>query len=86
VRARESNDAAAPLPGQGYTRLHDRRSGWNLAAMTAAIGTFMDAVGVRRAELAGNSWGGGWALAFAQRHPERVNPLLADFLGEGRGR
>jgi pimeloyl-ACP methyl ester carboxylesterase len=34
-----------------------------------------DAVGVRRAALAGNSWSGGWALAFAQRHPERVSRL-----------
>jgi pimeloyl-ACP methyl ester carboxylesterase len=43
--------------------------------MTTAIGSFMDAVGVRRAALAGNSWSGGWALAFAQRHTERVSRL-----------
>lgn len=50
------------LPGQGYTQLHDRHFDWDLAAMTGAIGTFMDAVGVPRAALAGNSWSGGWAL------------------------
>jgi alpha/beta hydrolase fold len=75
VLAREHSVYVVDLPGQGYTQLHDRRFGWNLAAMTAAIGTFMDAVGVRRAALAGNSWSGGWALAFAQRHPERVSRL-----------
>jgi pimeloyl-ACP methyl ester carboxylesterase len=61
------------LPGQGYTQLKDRGFRWDLAAMTGAVGTFMDAVGIRRAALAGNSWSGGWALAFAQRHPERVS-------------
>lgn len=67
---------AVDLPGQGRTTLHDPRFGYDLDAMTAAIGTFLDAVGVPRAALAGNSWSGGWALAFAQRHPERVARLL----------
>jgi pimeloyl-ACP methyl ester carboxylesterase len=75
VLARHHSVYVVDLPGQGYTRLHDRDFHWNLAGMTAAIGTFMDAVGVRRAALAGNSWSGGWALAFAQRHPERVSRL-----------
>jgi pimeloyl-ACP methyl ester carboxylesterase len=75
VLTREHSVYVVDLPGQGYTQLHDRRFGWNLAAMTGAIGTFMDAVGLRRAALAGNSWSGGWALAFAQRHPERVGRL-----------
>jgi pimeloyl-ACP methyl ester carboxylesterase len=75
VLARDHSVYVVDLPGQGYTQLHDRHFGWNLAAMTRAIGTFMDAVGVRRAALAGNSWTGGLALAFAQRHPERVSRL-----------
>jgi pimeloyl-ACP methyl ester carboxylesterase len=75
VLARDHSVYVVDLPGQGYTQLHDRRFGWNLAAMTGAIGTFMDAVGVPRAALVGNSWSGGWALAFAQRHPERVSRL-----------
>jgi pimeloyl-ACP methyl ester carboxylesterase len=61
--------------GQGYTQLKDHRFGWDLDAMTTALGSLMDAVGIRRAALAGNSWSGGWALAFAQRHPERVSWL-----------
>lgn len=64
------------LPGQGYTELKDRDFRWDLAAMTGALGSFMDVVGVERAAIAGNSWSGGWALAFAQRHPERVSGLM----------
>lgn len=65
------------LPGQGYTELKnpdDLR--WNLAGMTGALGSFMDAVHVKRAAVAGNSWSGGWALSFAQRHPDRVSKLM----------
>jgi pimeloyl-ACP methyl ester carboxylesterase len=75
VLARDHSVYVVDLPGQGYTQLHDRHFDWDLAAMTGAIGTFMNAVGVPRAALAGNSWSGGWALAFAQRHPERVSRL-----------
>lgn len=64
------------LPGQGYTELKDPDFAWDLAAMTGALGSFLDGVGVERAAVAGNSWSGGWALAFAQRHPERVDRLL----------
>ena len=65
------------LPGQGYTELKDSDDfPWNLAGMTGALGSFMDAVHVRRAAVAGNSWSGGWALSFAQRHPERVSELM----------
>jgi pimeloyl-ACP methyl ester carboxylesterase len=75
VLARHHSVYVVDLPGQGYTQLKDHRFGWDLDAMTTALGSFMDAVGVRRAALAGNSWSGGWALAFAQRHPERVSRL-----------
>lgn len=75
VLAREHTVYVVDLPGQGYTKLKDDGFHWDLTAMTGAIGTFMDAVGVRRAAMAGNSWSGGWALAFAQRHPERVSKL-----------
>lgn len=64
------------LPGQGYTQLKDPDFGWDLLAMTSALESFLDGVGLERTALAGNSWSGGWALAFAQRHPERVDKLL----------
>jgi pyruvate dehydrogenase E2 component (dihydrolipoamide acetyltransferase)/4,5:9,10-diseco-3-hydroxy-5,9,17-trioxoandrosta-1(10),2-diene-4-oate hydrolase len=64
------------LPGQGQTVLHDPSFSWDLPAMTSALASFLDAVGLRRTALAGNSWSGGWALAFAQRYPKRVTRLV----------
>ena len=65
------------LPGQGYTKLKGPDNfRWDLAGMTGALGSFMDAVGVERTVVAGNSWSGGWALAFAQRNPDRVSKLM----------
>lgn len=65
------------LPGQGYTRLKDPGDfRWDLDGMAGALGSFMDAVGVKRADVAGNSWSGGWVLAFAQRNPDRVSGLV----------
>ncbi|MFI6290384.1 alpha/beta fold hydrolase [Nonomuraea sp. NPDC050790] len=80
--ARDHTVYVVDLPGQGYTRLNDPGFAYDLDAMVAAVGAFMDALGVRRAALAGNSWSGGWALAFAQRHPDRVSKLaLLDATG-----
>jgi pimeloyl-ACP methyl ester carboxylesterase len=64
------------LPGQGRTVLHDSSFGWDLPAMTGALAGFLDAVHLRRTALVGNSWSGGWALAFAQRYPLRVSRLV----------
>jgi pimeloyl-ACP methyl ester carboxylesterase len=36
----------------------------------------LDDLGVEQATVAGHSWGGGVALAMAQRHPSRVNGLV----------
>ncbi|SDB86698.1 2-hydroxy-6-oxonona-2,4-dienedioate hydrolase [Raineyella antarctica] len=44
---------------------------------------FMDAVGIDRAALVGNSMGGMIALAVAARHPERVSHLIT--MGPGSG-
>ncbi len=74
--ARDHTVFAVDLPGNGRTTLHDLPFRYDLDGMTTAIGTFLDAVGVPRAALAGNSWSGGFALAFAQRRPERVDRLL----------
>jgi pimeloyl-ACP methyl ester carboxylesterase len=64
------------LPGQGRTVLRDPGLGWDLPAMTSALASFLDAVGLRRTALVGNSWSGGWALSFAQRYPRRVSRLV----------
>ncbi|WP_350274793.1 alpha/beta hydrolase [Kribbella sp. HUAS MG21] len=80
--SREHTVYVVDLPGQGYTQLKDPDFRYDLDAMTTAVRAFLDAVGVRRTALAGNSWSGGWALAFAQRHPERVSKLaLLDATG-----
>ncbi|MGW1339845.1 alpha/beta fold hydrolase [Kribbella sp. NPDC002412] len=82
VLARDHTVYVVDLPGQGYTQLKDSGFAFDLDAMVSAVGAFMDGVGVRQAALAGNSWSGGWALAFAQRHPDRVTRLaLLDATG-----
>jgi pimeloyl-ACP methyl ester carboxylesterase len=64
------------LPGQGETRLHDKGFVFDLDGMTAALGEFLDKLDLRQVVLGGNSWSGGWGLAYAERHPERVGKLL----------
>ncbi|MEV0286008.1 alpha/beta hydrolase [Kribbella sp. NPDC050820] len=82
VLAREHTVYVVDLPGQGYTQLKDSGFAFDLDAMVSAVSTFMDSIGVRQAAVAGNSWSGGWALAFAQRHPDRVTKLaLLDATG-----
>ena len=48
-----------------------------------AVRAFMDAMGLARAHLVGNSFGGGSALCLAMDHPERVNKLV--LMGPGGG-
>jgi 4,5:9,10-diseco-3-hydroxy-5,9,17-trioxoandrosta-1(10),2-diene-4-oate hydrolase len=67
---------AVDLPGQGETRLHDKAFPFDLDGMTRALGQFLDALHLQSVALAGNSWSGGWGLAYAQRHPERVSKLV----------
>lgn len=40
------------------------------------VHAFFDAMGISRATIVGSSWGGGWALRFAELHPERVDKLV----------
>ncbi|MFC9898107.1 alpha/beta fold hydrolase [Nocardia sp. NPDC127579] len=73
--AREHTVYAVDLPSQGYTELRQRDFAYDLHAMSAAIGAFLDAVGLERTALVGHSWGGAWSLYFAEQHPERVQRL-----------
>ncbi|MGY6655533.1 alpha/beta fold hydrolase [Amycolatopsis sp. TRM77291] len=66
---------AVDLPSQGYTEVAEDFS-YTIPAMADAIGTFMDAVGLKKASLVGHSWGGAWSLSFVERHPERVDKLV----------
>lgn len=75
--ARSHTVYAVDLPGHGYTSLkREDDFVFDLPAMTASIEEFMDAVGLKRAALVGHSWGGGWALRFAQLHPDRTVSLV----------
>ncbi|WP_329001633.1 alpha/beta fold hydrolase [Kribbella sp. NBC_00709] len=67
---------AVDLPGQGETRLHDERFTFDLDGMTDALDQFFDALHLQQVALGGNSWSGGWGLAYAQRHPDRVSRLV----------
>jgi pimeloyl-ACP methyl ester carboxylesterase len=67
---------AVDLPGQGYTTLERHDFGYDLEAMSGALGSFLDAVGLPRASVVGHSWDGAVALYFAERHPERVSRLV----------
>lgn len=63
--------------GHGYTLRAARLApSYHLAETTRFIGEVLDGLGVQHASIIGNSWGGGWALAFAQAHPERVDALV----------
>jgi len=67
------------LRGYGPTRFLDAatpRSGQQ-AALGADLRDFMDALGIRRATLAGYDWGGRAACIVAALWPERVRGLLS---------
>lgn len=62
------------LPGHGRSTAIPRARA-TPAAMGATILAALDARGIRRAHLAGNSMGGGIALWIARNHPARVASL-----------
>jgi pimeloyl-ACP methyl ester carboxylesterase len=63
------------LPGFGLTGAppdHD----YSAARCARVIGILMDRLGIPRADVAGNSFGGRIALTFALAHPERTRKLV----------
>jgi pimeloyl-ACP methyl ester carboxylesterase len=66
---------APDAAGFGYT---ERKPGaiYNLDLWLRHLIGFLDALGVSKAHLVGNSFGGALALAFASRQPERVEKLV----------
>ncbi len=55
---------AVELPGQGNTTLKRHSFGYDLEAMSGALGSFMDAVGLPRASVVGHFWDGAVSLYF----------------------
>lgn len=63
-------------PGHGLSDDFDYR-GKDLRELNVAfVRSFLDALGIRRASLVGNSYGGFMALHFSLAHPERVARLI----------
>ncbi|MGY1949040.1 alpha/beta fold hydrolase [Nocardia asiatica] len=62
-------------PGQGRTAVLDPTFGYDADAIAHSIAGFLDAVGVNSVAILGHSWGGGFALRFAELHPDRVTRL-----------
>lgn len=73
---------APDFPGFGEsTRLDDQP--YDYAAHTQRLGALLDALGIEKAHLAGNSMGGTIAALFALQHPERVASVA--FIGAPHG-
>ncbi len=75
VLAADFRVLAPDLVGFGFTE----RPGdvaYNMETWTAQLLGFLDALGIERAHLVGNSFGGGVALRLATQHPDRVDRLV----------
>ncbi|MFE3054474.1 alpha/beta fold hydrolase [Nocardia sp. NPDC059239] len=73
--ARSHRVIAVDLPGHGYTELHRKDFAYTVDSMAGSLAAFLDALGLTKVSLAGHSWGGGWALRFAETRPDRVERL-----------
>lgn len=61
------------FPGFGVT---DDVGGHPMVTAQGVVAPFLDALGVDRAHIVGNSMGGGVGVHFAVRHPERIDRLV----------
>ena len=75
--------SAPDRPGCGLTDMLDYHGVPFREHAVAFVGGVLDALGLGRASLVGNSMGGYWALLFALAHPERVKRLA--LVGEPAG-
>ncbi|MEU3513355.1 alpha/beta hydrolase [Streptomyces longwoodensis] len=75
VLAKQHRVLAPDLVGFGYTERPDGAV-YDKALWQAHILGFLDALGLERVSIVGNSYGGGLAMALAINHPERVDKLV----------
>ncbi|MBI2932060.1 MAG: alpha/beta hydrolase [Planctomycetes bacterium] len=66
---------ALDMLGAGESDMPEKAD-YGLQAQARRVKRFMDEMGIERATLVGNSYGGGVALAFAQDWPERLDRLV----------
>ena len=73
--AQQARVIAPDMVGFGYS---ERPEGfvYNMDAWVRQAVGLLDALGIERTDLVGNSFGGGLSLALAIRHPERVRRLV----------
>jgi len=62
------------LPGFGKSEAP--RSPWGIEDYRVFVEEFVDVLGLQKFSLLGHSFGGGLALAYTVKHPERVKKLL----------
>jgi len=73
--AKEHRVLALDLLGAGESEIPEKED-FSIAAQARRVKGLLDTLGVPRATLVGNSYGGGIALRFAQDWPERVDKLV----------
>ncbi len=66
---------APDMVGFGFTE-RPADNTYSMERWLAHLGGFLDALGIAKADLVGNSFGGALAIAFAIRHPGRVRRLV----------
>jgi pimeloyl-ACP methyl ester carboxylesterase len=71
--ATEHRVLAPDMAGFGFS---DRAASYGMDTWVAQLDGFLTALGLDRVSLVGNSFGGGLALSFATRWPERVDRLV----------
>src|SRR5436309_6430941 len=75
-RLKDVRAIAVDRPGFGLSDPIDRPLEPYRASAIDTVTRILDALGVARAALLGNSTGGAWALWFALAHPDRVSRLV----------
>jgi 2-hydroxy-6-oxo-octa-2,4-dienoate hydrolase len=66
---------APDMVGFGYSERPDAAR-YDLQTWVDQVVGFLDALGIERASIVGNSFGGAIALSLASRHPDRVDKLV----------
>jgi pimeloyl-ACP methyl ester carboxylesterase len=75
VLAQRHTVYALDPPGQGLTEILETTFPSGADDIAGSVGSFLDAVGVSGTAIVGHSWGGGFALRFAELNPDRVSLL-----------
>lgn len=66
---------AIDLPGHGYSQI-PKGYKYNFSDIMEIIDSFYEYEGIKKATIVGNSWGGGWAIYFAERRKDKVEKLI----------